>query len=286
MRTRTPKASAVAVKSSLRTLEILEYCDSVMRSVTISELVEKLGYPQSSTSVLVQSMINSGYLVLDADGRGIAPSSRVSSLGRWIEPVAPRAEVKALMERLGAQTGQTILLGVPHDLCVRYIDVVPGRHAMRLEIPIGSKLPLVESGMGRLLLSQMTDEEVRILLARTRERVEAEGAAGVNASDLANLWNAKPVVPAWADLGADLAQIRRAGFVASFGRVTLGAGIVCAPLPWRAGERPMGIGVGGLSTAIAQDEDAILRLMVEEGARLGIAIRVAARPRSGRPDRQ
>lgn len=276
MRTRTPKASEVSVKSSLRTLEILEYCDRVMRGVTISELVEKLEYPQSSTSVLVQSMINSGYLVLDADGRGITPSSRVSSLGRWIEPAAPRAEVKALMEVLGAQTGQTILLGVPHDLCVRYIDVVPGRHAMRLEIAIGSKLPLVESGMGRLLLAQMTDEEAKMLLARTRERVDAEGAAGVNASDLVNVWNANPVVPPWPDLRADLAEIRKNGFNVSLGRVTLGAGIVCAPLPWRAGERPMGIGVGGLSTAIAQDKDAILRLMVEESARLGIPIPVAA----------
>lgn len=276
MRTRTPKASAVAVKSSLRTLEILEYCDSVMRSVTISELVEKLEYPQSSTSVLVQSMINSGYLVLDADGRGITPSSRVSSLGRWVEPAAPRAEVRALMEVLGTRTGQTILLGVPHDLCVRYIDVVPGRHAMRLEIPIGAKLPLVESGMGRLLLAQMTDEEARLLLVRTRERVDAEGAAGVHASDLVNAWNANPVVPAWPDLRADLAAIRADGFLVSFGRVTLGAGIVCAPLPWRAGERPMGIGVGGLSTAIAQDKDEILRLMIEEGARLGIRIPVAA----------
>lgn len=280
MRTRTPKASAVTVKSSLRTLEILEYCDSVMRSVTISELVEKLGYPQSSTSVLVQSMINSGYLVLDADGRGIAPSSRVSALGRWIEPAAPRAEIKALMEALGARTGQTILLGVPHDLCVRYIDVVPGRHAMRLEIPVGSKLPLVEAGMGRLLLAQMADEEVKALLDRTRERVDAEGAAGVHASDLVNLWNANPVVPAWRDLRADLAQIRKTGFVVSLDRVTLGAGIVCVPLPWRAGERPMGLGVGGLSTAIVQGQDDILRLMAEEGARLGIPFAAAETGRS------
>ncbi|GGC91170.1 IclR family transcriptional regulator [Chelatococcus reniformis] len=275
MRTRTAKAGAVTVKSSMRTLEVLEYCDSVMRSVTITELADKLGYPQSSTSTLVQSMLNAGYLVLDPDGRGIAPSSRVSSLGRWIEPAVPRAEVKAFMQALGTETGQTILLGVPHDLCVRYIDVVPGRHAMRLEIPIGSKLPLVESGMGRLLLSQMSDDDVAVLVARTRERVDAEGAPGVGASDLVNIWNADPVVPALPELLTDLAHLRRRGFEVSLGRVTLGAGIVCVPLPRRAGERPMGVGVGGLSTAIAADRQRILRLMVDEGARLGIPIAIS-----------
>jgi DNA-binding IclR family transcriptional regulator len=280
MRKRTGAATSVTVKSSLRTLEILEYCDSVTRGVTVTELVEKLNYPQSSTSTLVQSMINSGYLTLADDQRTIFPSSRVASLGRWIEPIAPRAEIKKLMEVIGSKTGQTVALGLIDDLCARYIDVVPGRRAMRLDLPIGTKLPLVVSGMGQLLLSQLTDDEALGLLERTRERVRQHGAAGVSATEIVNLWNANPVVPSAKQLMSDLNHIRKLGYALSLGRVTFGAGILCIPLPRAPGERPMGLGVGGLSTAILEEKAAILDALAHHGSALGIEIPGHARRRA------
>jgi DNA-binding IclR family transcriptional regulator len=254
----------------MRTLEILEYCDSVMRGVTVSELADRLDYPQSSTSTLVQSMINSGYLALDADKRSLTPTGRVASLGQWIEPAAPRADVKTLMERLGEETGQTILLGVVHDLCVRYVDVVPGRRAMRLDLPIGTKLPLVESGMGRLLLSQMEDGEVLSLLERTRSRVKTKGAAGVGASAIVDIWNANPTVPKPRKLLQDLAAIRSRGFEMSLGRVSLGAGIICVALPRRPLEQPTGLGIGGLSASIGDEQQSILNALARHGRELRI----------------
>src|SRR5690606_31258253 len=154
------KSADVTVKSSMRTLEILEYCDSVQRAVTVSELVSRLGYPQSSTSVLVQSMINAGYLAHDADGRGVLPTGRVALLGRWVQPAVARPDLKRLMLNLREVTGHTIVLGVPQGIFVRYIDVISGRLAMRLEIPIGTKMPILTSGMGTLLLSAMDDEVI------------------------------------------------------------------------------------------------------------------------------
>ena len=76
---RSGKSLGISVKSSLRTLQILEYIDSKQRAVTIAELSDSLDFPQSSTSTLVQSMINAGYLVVDHDGRSILPSSRVAA---------------------------------------------------------------------------------------------------------------------------------------------------------------------------------------------------------------
>src|SRR5690348_16338473 len=110
---RSGKSLGISVKSSLRTLQILEYIDSKQRAVTIAELSESLDFPQSSTSALVQSMINAGYLVVDHDGRSILPSSRVAALGNWVEPIVSRANIKSLMIAVGERTNQTILLGVP-----------------------------------------------------------------------------------------------------------------------------------------------------------------------------
>jgi IclR family acetate operon transcriptional repressor len=270
---RSGKSLEISVKSSMRTLQILEYIDSRQCSVTISELCTSLGFPQSSTSTLVQSMINAGYLVVDHDGRRILPSSRVAALGNWIEPSISRADIRSLMVAVGERTNQTILLGVPADLCVRYIDVIPGRHAMRLDIPVGARLPLMEAGMGRLLLSEMTDETVRELWQQTKRRVKEEGAQGIQPSEVSNLWNAKPFVSPLPDIVSELKQIRRSGFAISLGRISLGAGIVCVALPRGPLEQPIGLGIGGLSELISRDAQQILSIVHEAASELRIVLR-------------
>ena len=271
---RSGKSLKISVKSSLRTLQILEYIDSKQRAVTIVELSASLGFPQSSTSTLVQSMINAGYLVVDHDGRGILPSSRVVALGNWVEPSISRADIRSLMVEVGERTNQTILLGVPSDLCVRYIDVIPGRHAMRLDIPVGARLPLMEAGMGRLLLSEMTDETVKELWRQTKQRVKQEGAQGIRPSDVSNLWNANPFVSPLAEITVELDEIRRTGYAISLGRISLGAGIVCVALPRGPLEQPIGIGIGGLSDLISRDAGEILSVLRETARTLGIDLKL------------
>lgn len=275
---RSGKSLGISVKSSLRTLQILEYIDSKQRAVTIAELSESLDFPQSSTSALVQSMINAGYLVVDHDGRSILPSSRVAALGNWVAPTVSRADIKSLMIAVGERTNQTILLGVPSDLCVRYIDVIPGRHAMRLDIPVGSRLPLMEAGMGRLLLSEMPDEMVKELWQQTKRRVKDEGAQGIRPSDVSNLWNASPFVSPLSEITEELQQIRRTGFAISLGRISLGAGIVCVALPRGPLEQPIGLGIGGLSELISRDADQILSIVHNVARELGIPLKLRREP--------
>ncbi len=273
-RSRSGKSLGISVKSSLRTLQILEYIDSRQRAVTIAELSASLAFPQSSTSTIVQSMINAGYLVVDHDSRGILPSSRVAALGNWVEPSVSRADVRSLMVAVGERTSQTILLGVPSDLCVRYIDVIPGRHAMRLDIPVGSRLPLMEAGMGRLLLSEMPDQTVEELWQQTKRRVKDEGAQGIRPSDVSNLWNANPFVSPLPEIMEELKQIRRTGFAISLGRISLGAGIVCVAMPRGPLEQPIGLGIGGLSELISRDAQQILSVVRDAASESGIALKM------------
>jgi DNA-binding IclR family transcriptional regulator len=179
------------------------------------------------------------------------------------------------MIAVSEHTGQTILLGVPSDLCVRYIDVIPGRQAMRLDIPLGTRLPLMEAGMGRLLLSEMTDETVKELWRQTKRRVKQEGAQGIRPSEVSNLWNANPFVSSLHEIFEELQEIRRTGFAVSLERISFGAGIVCLALPRGSLEQPIGLGVGGLSELISRDTRQILTIVREAAAGLGIALKVA-----------
>lgn len=281
MPARSDKASEVAVKSSMRTLEILEYCDSVQRGVTISELVNQLGYPQSSTSVLIQSLVNAGYLVHGPDGRTVLPTSRVAQLGSWIDQPVNRPDIRSLMTALGEHTGLTIVLGVPHNIFVRYIDVVPGRLAMRLDIPVSTRLPLVASGMGHLLLSCMPDDEIGRVHARVLTLLKQKGKDGVRASDIADLWNDNPRPPTLDKLLESIRETRHRGYHLSIETVTMGAGIISVPMPVGPMEPPLGLGIAGLSARILDSLDTLLDTLESECAKLRIPLTLRRDPPPG-----
>ena len=108
---------SVNVKSAVRVFEVLELFDTLRRDASLSEIARELGYPASSTSMLLQSMVECGYLA-QGEKRTFRPTPRVKLLGAWIAPVLdPNGPVISMMEWLGTQCGQAIY--------------VSGRHAQR-----------------------------------------------------------------------------------------------------------------------------------------------------------
>jgi len=83
------------VKSAVRVLEVLELFDRLQREASVGEVARELGYPVSSTSMLLGSLLERGYLRHGPDQRTYFPTPRVTLLGAWIEPqLTPHAEVK------------------------------------------------------------------------------------------------------------------------------------------------------------------------------------------------
>jgi DNA-binding IclR family transcriptional regulator len=147
------------VKSALRVFEVLEYFDEIKRVASLSEISRLLGYPLSSTSGLLQSMVDVGYLT--QTHKQYRPSFRVALLGSWVaSDIAPEASVLKMMEWVGAQSSQTIVLAVPEPVQVRYIRVVPATSTMRMHVTPGALRPYPTSGLGRLFLSKMPDEKI------------------------------------------------------------------------------------------------------------------------------
>ena len=72
------------VKSAARVLEIFEYLSDRRGPATVTEISLSLGYPQSSTSVLLKCLWNLGYLSQDPITRAYQPTSRVAQLGNWV----------------------------------------------------------------------------------------------------------------------------------------------------------------------------------------------------------
>lgn len=224
------------VKSATRVLALLELFDRLQRPAGVTEIAREMGIPQSSTSMLVNGLIDLGYLTALPDRR-VQPTPRVSMLGRWVDDRVTDGRVTRLMRELGDLTGETILLGIASDIHVVYIAVIPATRPMRLHIPPGTRRPIAASGMGLMLLSAMTDAEVGQRIARAASAGEPDGP---------------PLDPV--AIRAEIEAIRARGHALSASRIVPGAGIVCALLPTADHSQPMAIGIGGQAFEVVEKE--------------------------------
>ena len=219
------------VKSAGRVLEILEYFDDLQRQSTVMEIADALGYPQSSASALLRSLVGLGYLNYDARARTYITSSRVALLGSWVNSqFFAEGAIISMMKAMNELTGDTVMLAVRNGLHVQYIHVIQATSPARLHMTLGTVRPLAASGAGYAILSTMTDAEVTRLVMRINAEAE-EGQPLVKLRELLD----------------ELAEIRRKGYAFTCDMVTRGGGIIAAPLPRVSGQPLMVVGIGGIS---------------------------------------
>lgn len=168
------------VKSAGRALQILEFFDGVQREASVSEISRALNYPQSSTSVLLRSLVSMGYLQQDRTRRTYVPTRRVSLLGNWVDPsLMQQGKLLDTVEELARKSGQTVVMATANGLYVQYIYVA--RSTGMAQPPIGSLRPITSVAVGRALLSIYEDGQLTRLLRRINaERQEHAEAIAIN----------------------------------------------------------------------------------------------------------
>lgn len=233
------------VKSAARAIEMLEYFDEIRSGASVMEIARALNYPQSSTTELLKSLAEMGYLSYDPRSRRYEPTHRVALLGSWIQaPHLGEGRVLRMMEELSDETHETIILAEQPSTIVRYIYVVPSRKAMRLHVGPGTARPLLASGLGRVFLSTYPAEKVRQLLMRIN--------AGVGRGE--------PIVE-YSRLKPILDKIRRDGYYVLLKGTTPGAGVVSMMLPTSPGCPALGLGIGGFVEGIETNAEKLVETM-------------------------
>jgi DNA-binding IclR family transcriptional regulator len=236
-----------AVKSAGRVLQILEFFDEIQRDARVAEIAERLSFPQSSTSILLRSLVELGYMEYLPERRSFLPSPRVTLLGTWLDkgPVRNGSLIR-MLEEISQSTGDTVIIAARNGIFSQYIHVLQARSAMRFHVPQGSRRLAVWSATGFALLLRRGEAEVRALCARTN----VEALAG------------QPRV----DVGQALANIRKtreAGYFFSEGLVTPGAGSIAVPLPDAidSRDRALAVAVSGILDDIAGRKQEIVALL-------------------------
>ena len=235
------------IKTAGRVFEVLEYLREVRRQVTVREVSERLGYPLSSTQVLMKSLATLGYLRYDRRARAYFATPMLARLGDWVlESLHAGGDLFQALEVVARETGLTTILAVENDIYAQYAHVVLGRGALQFNVQTGTRRVLCMSGLGWAMLATRGDGEIVRLIQRTNARLGASG---------------QTVDP---DYVTDrIHETREHGYAFSRGTVTEGVGIVALALPPGPSHELMAVGVGGPIARLELDLEAIVRTMRE-----------------------
>ena len=239
-----------SVKSAQRVLELIEFFSEWRRPASVKEICQSLGYPQSSTSVLMKSLKESGYFDHDARTGMYVPNVRLALATGWIQAdLFSEQSLLRLMERVLNECGHTVMIGVQHGVHLRYLHVLQATREDRFLARSGAVRPLFRSAGGKMILTTRSEREVAQLLRRANS-LESEPELRRELSQV---------------LG-ELDRMRCDGWSISIGTSMPGAAAIAILLPVPRGRAPMALCLGGPMREIRQDRKRlldILRLAVE-----------------------
>lgn len=240
-----PASRSYNVKSAGRVLELLEFFAEWRRAATVNEICQSLGYPQSSTSILMKSLHEAGYFDHDARTGLYNPNIRLALATAWIgEQLFSERSLLKLMEQVLDACGHTVMVGTQQGVHVRYLHVLQATRTGRFTAKIGSMRPLFRSAPGKMLLTTKTEREMALLLRR------------------ANALETDP------RLRIDEGQARRErkeclrnGWAMSYGTSVPGAAGLAILMPVPRDQEPMTLSIGGPIAEIEGSREELVELL-------------------------
>lgn len=129
----------------------------------IMELSRSLGYHKSTTHRLVNSLVCLGYIRQDEESLKYSLSLKFLDIGsKILEQTNMASLIHPSLKKLSEQTGETVHLVRREGTEAVYIDKVESNvSSIRMVSRVGSRVPLYCSGVGKALLAELTDEEIR-----------------------------------------------------------------------------------------------------------------------------
>jgi DNA-binding IclR family transcriptional regulator len=169
------------VKSTARTLEILELFNAMRRPLRLNEIFASLSYPQSSTTSLLRSMVSLGYLNYNRGARVYFPTPKVEALGSWIHhQVFGEGELLDLIQSVFDAVQETVVIWAQNDIYVQHLRVLEAPDADFPPFEGGMKT-LNRSAAGLALMSRLPAGTIDTLTRHIRyyenERIDMDELA-------------------------------------------------------------------------------------------------------------
>ncbi|MFE9819233.1 IclR family transcriptional regulator [Streptomyces sp. NBC_00236] len=138
-------------------------------ALTVSEAAGLLSIGRSTAHRVLSTLEGRGFATREPSGRGYSPGPELVRLGRPAGFGAPvRERVGAVLEDAARRTGETVLSTALIGDEVLVTDGRESGHPVRVMLERGGTRPAHATAGGKLLLSRMTAEQIRVLYPRER----------------------------------------------------------------------------------------------------------------------
>lgn len=160
-----------------RGLELLQLCTRDPGGIALSDAAHRLGISRSSTFRLLYTLENMGFIRRAEDERKFIPGLQVANLRANVIQTSVSAAAMEPMRRLRVATGASVHLGARDGRDLIYTHSLSSLSRVTTNIGPGTRLPAHATSMGRLLLSTLSDAELRALYRNTKLEVRTEHTA-------------------------------------------------------------------------------------------------------------
>lgn len=261
------RATNYHARALSRGLEILRELRGSDDGVTLAELHERTGHAKSTLVRLLGVLEDEGFVLrIDARPSWTLGFAVIDLASDRLEAVGVPALARPLLVELAAETGATCNLGVLDGREVLHVYVEEPERSLRFRSSTGSRDSAHCTGLGKLLLAYVAEDELDEHLPRAPYEARTRATRTTRAA-----------------LVADLALIRERGY--SFDDEEGGVGVRCLAVPLRAdGECVAALSTAGAASELAPSEhERILGHLravaeqIEQSPALINALRITAR---------
>lgn len=248
--------SSTGVQSIKRAFDLLEAIADNGGLVSVSILATDSGLPLPTVHRMLRTMVNLGF-VQQLPSRQYALGPRLIRLGESAGK-SLGASVEPFLSELVDRTGETANLAILEGDVVVYVAQVPSKHSMRMFTEIGRRVLPHSTGVGKALLAQLPDAEVREIVRRT-------GMPGRTSS----------TITTYDALIADLELIRERGYAEDNAEQEIGVRCIAASIP--GVDVPSAVSISGPGARLTYDAVAEYAPIVKSvAAAIGRALNGAA----------
>lgn len=187
-------------------MDIFELFTGEKDSYSLTDISKQLNMPPSSTYLILQNMLNRGYLETDRSGKQFRIGYKLFTIrSGYMRSSSLTGEFNQIAEKIIQDLNETVSLSIRADNQLLYIGEKVSTHPLRFNPSLGNTLPLHATASGKILLADMTMEDLRDLYPTDQlEKVTNK------------------TISSFSDLVKELEKVRKQGFGYNMGETVDG----------------------------------------------------------------
>lgn len=144
------------IPTNLRLLQVMEVIAKLGVPTTPSEIHHQIGLPKATVHRLFNTLEEEGFLQRDIDGKSYSPGGRMRRLAlETLSSVRIRNARLAVLRALVNEIGETCNIAIPDRNEMIYLDRIETEWPLRIQMPVGSRVPLHCTASGKMYLSTL-----------------------------------------------------------------------------------------------------------------------------------